>query len=106
MYEWFMTMFSRCLNLSLVSRVWDLYFLDGIFVLYQTSIGNNFYLTNVAILRVLEKSLLEQEFEGIMQVLKNVTEYVTDEEQFVGFIYDVTFPKWVYDEIPQLESEF
>jgi len=25
---------------------------------------------------------------------------VTDEEQFVGFIYDVSFPKWVYDEIP------
>lgn len=38
-YEWFMTLFTRALNLSLVSRVWDFYFLDGIFVLYQTSIG-------------------------------------------------------------------
>ena len=33
-YEWFMTLFTRALNLSLVSRVWDFYFLDGIFVLY------------------------------------------------------------------------
>jgi hypothetical protein len=34
-----MTLFTRALNLSLVSRVWDFYFLDGIFVLYQTAIG-------------------------------------------------------------------
>lgn len=38
-YEWFMTLFTRALNLSLVSRVWDFYFLDGIFVLFQTAIG-------------------------------------------------------------------
>jgi hypothetical protein len=35
----------------------------------------------------------------MLMILKNVPEYVTDEEQFVGFIYDVSFPKWVYDEI-------
>lgn len=39
-YEWFMTLFTRALNLSIVSRVWDFYFLDGLFVLYQTAIGN------------------------------------------------------------------
>jgi len=96
-----MTLFTRALNLSMVSRVWDLYFLDGIFVLYQTSIGIYFRnLNHIAILRTLQSVLLEQEFEGILMILKNVPEYVTDEEQFVGFIYDVSFPKWVYDEIP------
>jgi len=35
-----MTLFTRALPLNLVARVWDFYFLDGIFVLYQTSIGN------------------------------------------------------------------
>ena len=34
----------------------------------------------VAILRTLEKALLEEDFEGIMRVMKNVPEYVTDEE--------------------------
>ena len=92
-----MTLFTRALNLSLVSRVWDFYFLDGIFVLYQTAI---------AILRVLEKSLLEVDFEGIMKILKNIPDYVNDEEVLVSYIYDVGFPKWVYDEIPKLESEF
>jgi len=50
--------------------------------------------------------LLEVDFEGIMRILKNVSDYVTDEEELVAYIYDVSFPKWVYDEIPMLESEF
>lgn len=41
-----------------------------------------------------------------MKVLKNVQDYVSDEEELVGYIYDVSFPKWVYDEIPKLETEF
>ena len=49
---------------------------------------------------------MEVDFEGIMKVLKNVQDYVSDEEELVGYIYDVSFPKWVYDEIPKLETEF
>ena len=60
----------------------------------------------IAILRILEQPLLNEDFEGIMRILKNVPEYVQDEEQLTTYIYDVSFPKWVYDEIPQLESEF
>jgi hypothetical protein len=66
----------------------------------------NFILFLLAILRILEKHLLEVDFEGIMKVLKNVQDYVSDEEELVGYIYDVSFPKWVYDEIPKLETEF
>ena len=50
--------------------------------------------------------MLEVDFEGIMKIMKNVSDYVTDEEILVSYIYDVSFPKWVYDEIPKLESEF
>jgi hypothetical protein len=57
-------------------------------------------------LRILEKSLLEVDFEGIMKILKNVADHITDEEELVAYIYDVSFPKWIYDEIPKLESEF
>ncbi len=127
-YEWFMTLFTRALGLTLLTRVWDFYFLDGISVLFQTSIGKsltsdtndrvtlisssfspqlkiNFNLS-VALLRILEKHLIDQEFEGLMKVLKNVSDYVTDEEEMVTYMYDVSFPKWVYDELPKLESEF
>lgn len=41
-----------------------------------------------------------------MKIIKNVPDFITDEDELVNFIYDVSFPKWVYDEIPKLESEF
>ena len=107
-YEWFMTLFTRALKVELVSRVLDLYFLDGIFVLYQTAIGKFKCITSarIAILRILETDLLDEDFEGIMRILKSVPDMVREEEKLVTYIYDVSFPKWVYDEIPQLESEF
>lgn len=34
-YEWFMTLFTRVFkDLTLTRRIWDFYFLDGIFVLF------------------------------------------------------------------------
>ena len=54
----------------------------------------------------MQKNLLEEDFEGIMRILKSVPDMISEEEKLVTYIYDVSFPKWVYDEIPQLESEF
>ena len=59
-----------------------------------------------AILRTLQTDLLNEDFEGILRILKSVPDLVTNEEQFVTFIYDVSFPKWLYEEIPQMESEY
>jgi len=98
-YKWIMTLFSRTLPLKLASHVWDLYFLDGIFILYQTSI---------AILRILKPKLMEEEFEGIMHILQNVPEHITedDEDKLVDGIFNMVYPQWVYDEIPKLETEY
>jgi len=41
-----------------------------------------------------------------MLIMKNTQEHVTDEEQLASYIYEVSFPKWVYDEIPKLEGDF
>ena len=57
-------------------------------------------------MRILQTDLLNEDFEGIMRILKSVQDMVHEEEKLVTYIYDVSFPKWVYDEIPQLESEF
>lgn len=54
----------------------------------------------------MQTELLNEDFEGIMRILKSVQDMVHEEEKLVTYIYDVSFPKWVYDEIPQLESEF
>ena len=94
-----MTLFTRAFDLRIVTRVWDFYFLDGIFVLFQTAI---------AILRMLEDKMIDGEFDEILPILQNVSQYITedDEDDFVRLMYDVSFPKWVYEEIPLLESEF
>jgi hypothetical protein len=56
-------------------------------------------------LKIMEKRLLESDFEGIMRTLKNSAIYVSDEEELVTEIYEVSFPTWVYEEIPLLESD-
>jgi hypothetical protein len=40
LYEWFMTLFTRVFkDITITRRIWDFYFLDGIFVLFQTAIA-------------------------------------------------------------------
>jgi hypothetical protein len=50
--------------------------------------------------------MIDEDFEGLLKILRNVSDFVTDEEEMVNYMYDVSFPKWVYDELPKLESEF
>ena len=52
------------------------------------------------------------EMEDILPALKNAGDDLTKrigsqvESTLVKYMYDVSFPKWVYEEIPLLESEF
>ena len=59
-FEWFMTLFTRAFELRLVTRVWDLFFLDGIFVLFQTAI---------AILSMLESQMIDVEMDEILPII-------------------------------------
>ena len=94
-----MTLFTRAFDLKLVTRVWDFYFLDGIFVLFKTAI---------AILQMLEHLMIDGEMDEILPVLQHVNDYIKedDEDEFVNTMNSVSFPKWVFEEIPLLESEF
>ena len=94
-YKWIMTLFTTTLSTKVASHVWDLYFLDGIFILYQTSI---------AILRLLRPALLSEDMEGILRILQNVSTHITedDEEKLVDNIFDMVYPQWVYEEIKTL----
>ena len=77
-----MTLFTTTLPLKVVSRVWDLYFLDGIFILYQTSI---------AILRLLRKKLLNEDMEGILHILQNVSKCITEDDEEKQRIFVIDF---------------
>lgn len=80
-----MTLFTRAFDLKLVTRVWDFYFLDGIFVLFQTAI---------AILKMLENQMIDGEMDEILPVLQHVSEYIKEdnEVEFVRTMHAVSFP--------------
>jgi hypothetical protein len=98
-YKWIMTLFTTTLPLKIVSHIWDLYFLDGIFILYQTSI---------AILRILKPKLMQEDMEGILQILQNIPKHIMedDDDKLVDEIFNCIYPQWVYEEIPKLEIEY
>lgn len=98
-YKWIMTLFTTILPLKIVSHVWDLYFLDGVFILYQASI---------AVLKLLRPKLLNEEMDGILLILRHVEDHITekDEEKLVDHIFNMVYPQWVYEEIPKLEIEY
>ena len=59
-------------------------------------------------MRLLRPKLLKEEMEGIMPILQNVSEHITesDEEKLVDHIFNMVYPQWVYEEIPKLEIEY
>jgi hypothetical protein len=61
-----------------------------------------------ATLTILEKELIDREFDEILMILQRVSNFIgeEDEDDFVQAIHNVQFPQWVIDEIPLLESEF
>lgn len=59
--QWFMTIFAYSFNLDAVARIWDLFFLEGVNLIFKISI---------AILKILKNSLFNQSFENILQTLK------------------------------------
>lgn len=41
-----------------------------------------------------------------MRIMQSTSERLVDEEKVVAALFDVEFPKWIYDEIPKLESDY
>ncbi|KAL0248350.1 hypothetical protein GEMRC1_003586 [Eukaryota sp. GEM-RC1] len=64
LHDWFNTVYSRCLSLECVSRIWDLWFLDGDVVLYRVALS---------ILFLIRKELL-YEFEIALRAIKRIGE--------------------------------
>ena len=63
--HWFMTLFSTKMPLELTLRIWDIFFIEGIKILYRVGL---------AILKLNEKVLLKSDFEGITTCLRTFLE--------------------------------
>ncbi|CAI2379821.1 unnamed protein product [Moneuplotes crassus] len=90
LYQWFMSLFAKALNMDITCRIWDLLLIDGVQILYKTSI---------ALLVTLQEDLIESEFDEIMQILRNTSKKITDEDEFVETVLQVSIPEWIDVEI-------
>lgn len=85
-----MTLFTRILkNVSLLERVWDLFLMDGVMVLFKVAI---------TILRLLmDMDLLWDEMEDILMTLQqgNIHLSTVDTETFLTSMNNVFFPQLV-----------
>ncbi|KAL0209339.1 hypothetical protein RCL1_007279 [Eukaryota sp. TZLM3-RCL] len=61
LHEWFNTVFTKTLSLDCVSRVFDLWFLEGDVVIYRTALG---------IISLLQSEFMNYDFETTIKVLK------------------------------------
>jgi hypothetical protein len=92
-----MTIFAKSLNIDLACRILDVYMLDGIITIFKAS---------VAILKCLEKKLINSEFEEIMKILKNIQNIQFDEDDFIEIMEECNVPEWIYFELQKLNDEY
>lgn len=78
--DWMLTLYSKNIDLDIVSRIWDNFMLDGeIFAIK----------TGLAILQYLENSLLKQSYFQIVKQLKNLHGGILEEEKFFTMISEI-----------------
>lgn len=70
--------------------------MDGIQIMYKTAI---------VILSTLEEQLMESDFDEIMQLLRNTSKSITDEDQFIDSVLQTSLPEWIDLELPLLEKD-
>ena len=95
--EWFMTLFTRNLNIELALRIWDIYMIEGIFAVFKTGI---------VIFSLDEKNLLNKDFGEIMNFLRNLDKNNYDEDKFVEELNNVKFNETIINKIYQLNEEY
>eukprot|EP00047_Mylnosiga_fluctuans_P022055 m.112588 g.112588 ORF g.112588 m.112588 type:complete len:497 (-) comp9119_c0_seq2:468-1958(-) len=68
--DWFLTAYSRGLPLEAACRVWDVFFLEGDYILARVAIG---------VLRHFREQILTMDFDTIMVFMKNLPETLSDD---------------------------
>ena len=95
--EWIMTIFVKSLDLQVAYRLWDLIMLDGDIMILKIP---------VALLKLIEKDVLQCSMDTILMTIKGMTQNIKDDEALIKEIYSVKIPEWVLTELPILMQEF
>jgi len=92
--DWFMTVFTKCLPVRTVHRVWDCFILEGEVFIYQTALG---------ILKTCKGRLERTSFEECIHLLRNLPE--TDEELLFQAIFSIDIPAYIDVVIKRMQKE-
>ncbi len=92
-----MTIFTKNLNIDVAARIWDLYMIEGIKALFQTSI---------AILMINKSKLMYSNFDVCMATLKGNKIFDVDLEELMYYITKTKFNDMICFEIQKLDDEY
>ena len=95
--EWFMTLYTRSIHIDMAIRIWDIYMIEGIITLYKSA---------VVILTIHEKELLNLDFAGIMNKLKNLDTNQYDEDKFIEKMINVKFTDKIMNKMNKLSEDY
>ena len=108
MIDWMLTLYSKNMDLDIVSRIWDNFMLDGeIFAIK----------TGLALLQYFENQFLKQSYFTIIKQLKNMRDGAVEEDKLFNIIEniqidvqeyygDIQMQKWSYQKSKVLGSVF
>jgi hypothetical protein len=95
--EWFMTLFSRSLSIELTFRIWDIYVIEGICVLYKTAI---------VILNYYQSNFLKMDFEEIITTLQQLSDIKLSNDDFIDGISNVKFTDKIMNKINSIGEDY
>ncbi|KAK3287638.1 hypothetical protein CYMTET_4862 [Cymbomonas tetramitiformis] len=72
--QWFITVYSYSLQFDLVVRIWDIFMLEGMKVVFRVGIS---------LMKYAEEELLQLPFEPLVSALRNIKELISDPEKML-----------------------
>ena len=91
---WNKTIFSKCFNIDIVMRIWDIYMIEGPRAIFEAS---------CALLCILYREIMEAEDkDSILDILLHSQEKELNEEKIIENMSKVKFPMWIKDEVKKM----
>jgi len=90
--DWFMTIFSKSMPITVATRIWDAFLNEGEVFLYRAALG---------ILKIYQQELLKGDFEDVIRLLHKIDLSIYDDNQVMASILSVKVPSAIKKQVQQ-----
>ena len=95
--EWNCTLFCKNFNIDIVTKIWDLYMIQGEVIIFNASI---------ALLKELQEDLFEcDDKEDALNILLNSQDKNLNEYNILSEIQKVKYPEWIKAEVRKINND-